>query len=90
MKVTKSDESDPELVPVQVDAVRDVCISCAALEIAREELEIVLSPEALRGVSEAIVTEIDLVAASTRLGFGRRSSRSVCPRGGATLRAKSA
>jgi hypothetical protein len=71
VKVTKSDESDPELVPVQVDAVRDVCISCAALEIAREELEIVLSPEALRGVSEAIVTEIDLVAASTRLGFGR-------------------
>jgi superfamily II DNA or RNA helicase len=71
IKITRSDESDSELVPVEVSATQDVTISCADLEITRRDLNLVLSPDALQGISEAVVTEIDLVAARTRLGVGR-------------------
>lgn len=71
VKVTSSDEADPELVPVEVASVREASLRCADLRIARRELELALSPEALRHVSEAVVTEVSLAAAQTRLGFGR-------------------
>jgi hypothetical protein len=71
VKVTSSDEADAELVRVEVDTVRNVYVRGADLQIARRELVVALSPEGLRGVSEAVVTEVDLVAARTRLGFGR-------------------
>jgi superfamily II DNA or RNA helicase len=71
VKVTSSEAADSELVSVNVSAVRKVFVQCADLCIARRELNLVLSPDALRAVSEAVVTEVDLVAARTRLGFGR-------------------
>ncbi len=71
IKITRSDESDSELVPVEVGATPDIAMSCADLEITRRDLNLVLSPEALRSISEAVVTEVDLVAARTRLGVGR-------------------
>jgi len=71
VKVTASNEADPELVPVYVAAIKQTSMTAADLRIARRELDLALSPEALRYVSEAVVTEVDLVAARTRLGFGR-------------------
>ena len=71
VKVTSSDQADPEIVSVNVRALKDVSVKCADLRIERQELNTSLSPDALRSVSEAIVTEVDLVAALTRLGVGR-------------------
>jgi superfamily II DNA or RNA helicase len=71
VKVTPSDQADPELVPVAVAVLRNASLTCADLRIARRELDLVLAPEALRDVSEAIVTEVGLRDAQTRLGFGR-------------------
>ena len=71
VKVTSSDEADAELVPVEVVANDNVDMRCLELQINRRELLVALSPEGLRDVSEAVVTEVDLIAARTRLGFGR-------------------
>jgi superfamily II DNA or RNA helicase len=71
IKVTASDQADPELVGVHVASVGAPRFKCANLRIAGRELNLVLSPEALHRVSAAIVTEVRLAAASTRLGYGR-------------------
>jgi superfamily II DNA or RNA helicase len=71
VKVTSSDQADPELAPVAVPVLLPASLVCADLRIARRELDLVLAPEALRDVSEAVVTEVDLMNAQTRLGFGR-------------------
>src|SRR5262249_46391815 len=71
IKITRSDQADPELVPIKVQATHQVQVQYADLQIARRELNVALSPDALRSISEAVVTEVDLVAARTRLGFGR-------------------
>jgi len=75
LKVTPSDQADPELVPVAVKSIGDPKFRCADLRIARRELDLVLSPEALRSVSAAIVTEVRLAAASTRLGGRAKVAR---------------
>lgn len=71
IKITESEASDTELVRIAIAAVKKVSINFADLQIARRDLNLALSPEALRGISKAVVTEVDLVAARTRLGFGR-------------------
>jgi superfamily II DNA or RNA helicase len=71
VKITEFDKSDPTTVPIEIPDTLDTSFPCANLRIAQREIALSLSPDALRTVSEAVVTEVDLVAARTRLGFGR-------------------
>jgi len=71
IKITQYDQSDPVLIKIAVKARGATSLTCADLRVVRRDLELALSPEALSGVSAAVVTEVDLSAARTRLGFGR-------------------
>jgi superfamily II DNA or RNA helicase len=71
LKVTSSDQADTERLDLTIPVAENATFEFQDLAIVRRELQVSLSPDALRNVSEAVVTEVDLVAAQTRLGFGR-------------------
>jgi superfamily II DNA or RNA helicase len=71
MKVTMYDKADPVVVNVDVPVQREEGFTFANHEYIEEDLRLELFPEALHKVKEAIVTDIELASARTRIGFGR-------------------
>ncbi len=71
LKVTEYDKADPVVVPVQVAVQRAEQLAFRNYEYLEDELRLELAPEALQRVKEAVVTDVDLASAQTRLGRGR-------------------
>lgn len=71
VKVTQFDRADPVVVSLSIPTQRSEAISYSKYEYVEDDLAIELHPEALSRVKEAVVTDVELAAAQTRLGYGR-------------------
>jgi superfamily II DNA or RNA helicase len=69
--VTNFDRSDPAQTKVFVDVERSCSFEYSKYQYVEDELKLDLDPAALNRVKEAVVTEVELAAAQTRLGYGR-------------------
>jgi superfamily II DNA or RNA helicase len=71
LKVTSFDKADPVPVSIEVPTRRDEAVTLSKHEYVEDELQLELHPEALNTIREAVITDIELASAQTRLGFGR-------------------
>ncbi len=71
VKVTTFDKADPAVTDVYVAAETIRSFEYSRYQYVEDDLKLALDSAALSKVREAIVTEVELAAAQTRLGFGR-------------------
>ena len=71
VKVTTFDKSDPVVTTLYIGTQSLRSFEYSQYQYVEDELKLELDPAALSRIKEAVITEVELAAAQTRLGYGR-------------------
>ena len=71
VKVTTFDKSDPVIVNVRIDVQRPEVFSFSKYEYVEDDLALDMNANAFSRIKEAVITDLELASAQTRLGYGR-------------------